>query len=67
LRALRGAYVGKLTMLEVSQCEAPRAGDDEVKDRPAKTEAARLAREAADYFSPAFDLTQRALKQVGAA
>jgi len=36
LRALRGAHVGELTVLEVSQGEASRAGDDEVEDRPAK-------------------------------
>jgi hypothetical protein len=32
-------------MLEVSQGEASGAGDDEVEDRPAKTEAADLAGE----------------------
>jgi len=54
-------------MLEVSQGEASGAGDDEVENRPAKTEAAGLAGEATDHFGPAFDLTQRALEQVGAA
>src|SRR5487761_706720 len=54
-------------MLEVSQGETSGAGNDEVENRPAKTEAAGLAGEATDHFGPAFDLTQRALEQVGAA
>ena len=54
-------------MHEVSQGKTFGAGDDDVEDRPAKTEAAGFAGEATDHFGPAFDFTQRALEQVGAA
>src|SRR5437899_11994091 len=54
-------------MLEVSQGEASGAGADELENSPARTETAGLAGEATDDFGPAFELTQRALEQVGAA
>jgi hypothetical protein len=58
LRALPSAYVGELTMLEVSQRKTFGAGEDNVEGRPAKTEAAGLAGQATDHFGPAFDFIQ---------
>jgi len=67
LRALRGANVGELKMLEVSQGETSGPAMTRSRTAQQRLRQASLAGEATDHFGPAFDLPQRALEQVGAA